>query len=261
VIHTAEGARTTRELANYFSGPVEASSHAGIDDHAIEQYLPYDRSAWTMLSANPISDQAELCGFAAWTRAQWLDEHRGMVNFAAQWIRDRCLARGIPIRKLSPAQVAAGEAGVCGHWDWTVGMRDGTHTDPGPGFPWDVVIATAGGTGGGSTPSSTEGMLMALSDAEQREILDGIRRLKPGVQLPARSANARFSIDDQYGHTMNGEADAADALAEIRSLRTWLADQVARLAPAGAGSGELTDATLKRIAKAVNDEIARRQAE
>jgi hypothetical protein len=146
VIHTAEGARTTGELANYFSGPVEASSHAGIDDTKIEQYLPYDRAAWTMLAANPIADQVELCGFAAWTRDQWLTQHAAMLTLAAQWIRERCLARGIPIRKLAPAQLAAGEAGVCGHVDWTVGMRDGTHTDPGNDFPWDVVIAAAAGT-------------------------------------------------------------------------------------------------------------------
>lgn len=67
---------------------------------------------------------------------------------AAEWIRERCLARGIPIRKLSPEEVAAGMAGVCGHVDWTFATRlqgdqDGTHTDPGPNFPWDVVMAKA----------------------------------------------------------------------------------------------------------------------
>jgi len=144
VVHTAEGALTTTELGNFFANPAsQVSSHVGIDDHGIEQYVDYTNASWTMLSANPISEHAELCGFAAWTRDQWLTQHTGMLGLAARWVRERCLARGIPIIKLTPAQVAAGQAGVIGHWDWTVGMNDGTHTDPGSAFPWDVVISLA----------------------------------------------------------------------------------------------------------------------
>jgi hypothetical protein len=144
VIHTAEGARTTASLGNYFAKTsVQASSHAGIDDNGIETYVPYSEAAWTLRSGNSISDNVELCGFAAWTRTQWLTEHRRMLDLTAQWVRERCLARGIPIRRLTPQQVAAGQAGVCGHYDWTIGMRDGSHTDPGPGFPWDYVIDQA----------------------------------------------------------------------------------------------------------------------
>lgn len=154
VIHTAEGARTTASLGAYFSRTSSrASSHAGVDDHGIETYVPYSEAAWTLRSGNSISDNLELCGFAAWTRGQWLNEHRPMLDHTARWIRERCQARGIPIRKLTPAQVAAGQAGVCGHHDWTVGMRDGTHTDPGANFPWDVVIALAAGTPARPSPT------------------------------------------------------------------------------------------------------------
>ena len=55
---------------------------------------------------------------------------------------------------------------------------------------------------------------MALSDAEQRELLTGIRELlksKPGLRLPARSVNCRVKEDDEFGHTMSAEAEAADA--------------------------------------------------
>jgi hypothetical protein len=154
VVHTAEGARTTAALGNYFANAsVQASSHVGIDETSVEQYVDYSRASWTVRAGNPISDNAELCGFAAWTRDQWLNEHRGMLNLAAKWVRERCLARGIPIVKLTPAQVAAGQAGVIGHIDWTLGMRDGTHTDPGNGFPWDVVINTAANGSAPTTPA------------------------------------------------------------------------------------------------------------
>lgn len=154
IIHTAEGARTVTSLGNYFaSAAIQASSHVGIDDTGVEQYVPYTEAAWTSRAANPISDNAELCGFAAWTRGQWLNEHHPMLERTAAWIRERCLARGIPIRKLTPAQVGSGMAGVCGHVDWTVGMKDGSHTDPGPGFPWDVVMDLAGAGTPAPSPS------------------------------------------------------------------------------------------------------------
>lgn len=162
-VHTAEGARTAASLGAYFFQPsVMASSHVGIDAGATLQYVDYNRSAWTLRSGNPISDNAELCGFAHWTRAQWLGtatvegcvNPRAMLDRTAAWVRSRCLARGIPIRKLSPSDVAAGRSGVIAHWDWTVGMGDGSHTDPGSAFPWDYVIGRAAENGGGgSTPA------------------------------------------------------------------------------------------------------------
>lgn len=144
VIHTAEGSRTVESLGGYFaSASSQVSSHVGIDDNRIEQYVDYAEEAWTALSASPISDQAELCGFAAWTRDNWLNDHHRMLELTAQWIAERCKARGIPLTKLSPAQLAAGQSGVIGHVDWTNGMKQGTHQDPGVGFPWDTVMGLA----------------------------------------------------------------------------------------------------------------------
>lgn len=196
VIHTAEGARTAAALGAYFAKPAaQSSSHVGIDDAVVEQYVPYDQAAWTIRSANPISDNAELCGFAAWTRDQWLGEHRRMLELAAGWIRERCLARGIPIRKLTPAQVGAGAAGVCGHVDWTLGTGDGTHTDPGKGFPWDVVMEMAN-----CNAPTDGGFLMALNDSEQDEVLDAARSSlfgKEGVRVAGEGALVIAGIRDQ----------------------------------------------------------------
>lgn len=141
ILHTAEGALTVTALGNYFASPASGvSSHVGIDDHQIAQYVDYSQQAWAARSANPNSDQAELCGFAAWTRATWL-QHPGMLENAAQWIADRCRARGIPPVKIGPADVAAHRPGVIGHVDITNGLHDGTHQDPGTSFPWDIVMA------------------------------------------------------------------------------------------------------------------------
>lgn len=140
-IHTAEGALTAESLGAYFyRDDIQASSHVGIDSAKILQYVNYDRAAWTIRSGNPITDNAELCGFAAWSRDEWLTNHMSMLRLSASWTRGRCLARGIPMTLLGPADVAAGRWGIIGHDDWTYGMHDGTHTDPGPTFPWDVFI-------------------------------------------------------------------------------------------------------------------------
>jgi hypothetical protein len=149
-VHTAEGARTARALANYFwRDDIMASSHDAIDGKETIHMVPYHRASWTMRSGNPISDNVELCGFARWSRGQWLStgvvdgvgNPRAMLVRLANWIRARAKARGIPTRKLTVTQLANNQWGVIAHDDWTKAKNDGTHWDPGPGFPWDVVMA------------------------------------------------------------------------------------------------------------------------
>lgn len=157
-IHTAEGARTAPSLAAYFyRSDIQASSHSIVDAYRTINIVPWHRAAWTLRSGNPISDNLEICGFAGWTRAEWLStgtvdgcvNPRLMLSRVAVWIRQRCQARNIPIRRLSLAQVRQGARGVIHHYDWTQAMRDGTHWDVGPGFPWDVVMAEALGSSAG----------------------------------------------------------------------------------------------------------------
>jgi hypothetical protein len=143
-VHTAEGIRKASDLKAFFERSTTSSAHAVADNSTLlDNLVPYDRAAWTLRNGNSRSDNLELCGFASWSRAQWLDSNQGMLNQAAAWIRSRCQARGIPIVKLSAADVRAGKAGVIGHVDYTNGTGDGTHWDPGPGFPWDIVIERA----------------------------------------------------------------------------------------------------------------------
>jgi hypothetical protein len=154
-LHSAEGARTAKALGNYFyRDDVQASSHVGIDAYATLQYVPPQFAAWTLRSGNPISENAELCAFARWTRAQWLSmatvdgcaAPRLIVSRAAAWARSRALARGIPLKRLTPVQVGQGAWGLIDHHAWTIGKRDGSHTDVGGGFPWDVFLAEVLGT-------------------------------------------------------------------------------------------------------------------
>lgn len=150
-VHTAEGATTTASLAAFLDQPgTEASYHVLADDGGAVRYLNDTVAAWAMLSGNARSVQICLTGFAAWPRSEWL-AHDSMLRIAAAWVRSWCLKYNLPMRKLTPAEVGADAQGVCGHWDWTLGKRDGTHTDPGPAFPWDVFMGYV--NSGGATPS------------------------------------------------------------------------------------------------------------
>jgi hypothetical protein len=164
VCHTAEGARTYRDLGAYFQSPsAGVSSHVGIDDSngVIGEYVRRDMKAWTQGNANPYSVAAELCAFAAWSPAEW-QLHQTMLANTAQWVAEECAAFGIPLRKLSAAQAQGGQAGVCQHVD--LGAAGGGHWDCGPGFSesMDQVIAMAAGGAVSPIPAEQEDNMMLL---------------------------------------------------------------------------------------------------
>ena len=150
VIHTAEGATDETSLGSYFRGTTNASSNAGIgQDGGYATYVNYQDTAWANPPLNEEADSLELCGFARWGRADWLKQAR-MLDTCARWIAWRCAVRGIPIRYV--ARPAVGSTGVTGHRDINAVYKQSSHWDPGPQFPWDVVIAKAQSAAGTKPP-------------------------------------------------------------------------------------------------------------
>ena len=132
IVHTAEGSTTYQSLGNYFANPAaEVSSQVGIDDTpgVIGEYVKPDYASWCAGNVNGYSDQVELCAFAAWDRATWL-AHPVMIANLQQWLAEEAARYGIPLVKSTTH-------GVCGHVDVS---GPGGHWDPGPEFPWDVVL-------------------------------------------------------------------------------------------------------------------------
>lgn len=153
-IHTAEcheGKGAARAVANFFRDPHDAkgpippqrggSSHYVTDDVEVVQCVREEDLAWHAGPVNGDSIGIELAGAAGQSQVQWGDEYstRTLAN-AAALVADLCQRYAIPIRKLSPDQVWAREAGICGHIDVTKGLRTGTHWDPGPNFPWQLFL-------------------------------------------------------------------------------------------------------------------------
>lgn len=80
-VHTAEGVRKASDLKSFFDRSTNSSAHAVADDRSLlDSLVPYERAAWTLRNGNGRSDNLELCGFASWTRDQWLNEHKGMLD-------------------------------------------------------------------------------------------------------------------------------------------------------------------------------------
>lgn len=174
VLHATEGAQTIEALGSWFQNPsARVSSHTGIDNAQagrIGEYVQRSGSAWTAASANPVSIQTELCtpsgASAGWSVADWNARPVMLANTAA-WIAEEAAFYGIPIVRLTPSQAQSGGRGVCQHSD--LGAWGGNHSDLGPNFPIDQVIAQAAG---GSAPApapptptpSTTGDNMILVD-------------------------------------------------------------------------------------------------
>lgn len=141
VLHSAEGATSEIGLGNYFTHTTDGSSNTGIGQGGgYATYVNYADTCWAAPPLNQEAEHVEICGFAGWTRAQWLSMPK-MLETVARWIAWRCAVRAIPIRHvLLPSR---GTSGVSGHKDVNNQYHQSTHWDPGPNFPWDVVIARA----------------------------------------------------------------------------------------------------------------------
>jgi hypothetical protein len=118
------------------------STHYFVDSDSVVQCVyTWNRANAAFSIGNRRGIQYELCGTQQ-TRAQWLDpaSDATITRAARQMARD-CIKYGLPIRKLTPAQMNAGWKGICGHADVTLAYGLGDHMDPGVEFPYDVLLA------------------------------------------------------------------------------------------------------------------------
>lgn len=148
-IHTIENAETptgAENCARYFANlppKPEKGAHFCIDNDSIVMSVDprknttphcYGPSAWSV--------GLEHAGRAAQTAADWHDDYsQDELDLSARLSATLCKLFGIPVVKLKPAQVAAGERGFFGHFDATLAVnKSGGHTDPGVGFPWGEYL-------------------------------------------------------------------------------------------------------------------------
>lgn len=148
VIHDTEGSEgptSAEDGASYDQRRTDGTStHYFHDsDSTVQCVRTEDIAHAARVQGNRRGIQHELCGREGQGIAGWADpvSQGTLVRAARQCARD---ARkwGIPVQHLTVAQVADGEKGFCGHWDVTRAFPqdNGTHTDPGPDFPWTQFL-------------------------------------------------------------------------------------------------------------------------
>lgn len=208
VFHTNQGPETgsVRSLLEYCTDIERGVSYniivgAGqIGRSNDDNYIPW--------SAGPTANRAGLhvclLGYAEQTRAQWLDPE-AMLDRAARVAAFWSQEYGIPLVRIDAAALKAGKRGVCGHVDTAQAWGETNHTDPGDHFPYDVVLTKARALLGQTTG---EGPLMALTDAEQREILEAVRAIKKASEYSAAQlgpGDAAWGKDGNLGKNDAGK--------------------------------------------------------
>lgn len=147
VIHSAEaadsfGGDTSAEgVANYFSrSSTQASTQLAVDRDSCVRMLPDLVIPWGASGANSDGLHVEICGYAKWSRSEWL-QRKTMLRRAAWKVAKWCWLYDIPVRWLTDRQLGNGTArGLTTHKQVNEVFKRGHHWDPGGGFPRDVFL-------------------------------------------------------------------------------------------------------------------------
>jgi phage-related protein len=154
LVHTEDGnqgGRDPQQLATWMKGQGDRSYHyiVNADGSTVVNPVNPDEAAWSVgPQGNSKSINAVFGGsWGEWTRDQWLGNSREAIRTMAALAVQNAEQYGIPLDMLSSDK----SSGIGGH-SWVSEQLGGTdHTDPGPGFPWDVfqsdIAAAAAGTG------------------------------------------------------------------------------------------------------------------
>jgi N-acetyl-anhydromuramyl-L-alanine amidase AmpD len=145
VIHDTEGSEGRDAAENgaaYDARRTDGvSTHFFVDaDSCVQCVLTKDTAHHAKSEGNIRGIGFELCGRASQTQAQWLDGGLDL-RLAARYVAKCCRKWNIPARKLTVAQLRAGEKGICAHDDVSKAWHQTDHTDPGRNFPWAKFIA------------------------------------------------------------------------------------------------------------------------
>ena len=261
VLHTSEGAGGMN-LVNYMRG-AQVSYHNVIDNNGdVFALVDTDRTSWSVLNANPYTiNYCFGASRAAWTRNEWLRNHENGIKIAAYLAAVDCKKYNIPpvVRVGNSASgypSLPSQDGITDHYGITVGLKIGNHTDVGPHFPWDVFnqhLQKFYGTTG------QDDFLMALSDAEQKELLEKTRFVYSELskKFPSRSIYRNPGeglVDTLAGMTLNVDGMTHADLVEDAACRGDK-DSIMRIVRTAAGEGAVKDQWAIDRAKAALAEV------
>lgn len=182
-IHTTENSFGTpaENVATYQYTSETGSYHRLVDSTG--KILIENTDDWTTWSTGNVGNEVLLhvscVTHAASSRDEWLHGFSMMDSLVWQ-VRQWCDEYNIPVRHLSPHELVTGQRGICGHDTARIwGSTD--HTDPGPGFPWDVLISRVANNQTSSTQKDGSEM-----NANERQAVDDIHQQLTGSRTPGQ---------------------------------------------------------------------------
>ncbi|MBS3991117.1 MAG: N-acetylmuramoyl-L-alanine amidase [Erysipelothrix sp.] len=149
VIHSTEGG-TAAGAAGWFANDASGgSAHIVVDDKECYRTLPDSLIPWGAKGGRANEDglHIEFTGYAKWTRDEWMN-HLAEIKKGAAVISNWCKKYNIPIEFLDSEEIAKlgnNAHGITTHHELTKAFKiAGGHTDPGKGFPMDVLFDEMG---------------------------------------------------------------------------------------------------------------------
>lgn len=240
------------------------SSHYYVDGDSIVQSLHTDLGANHAGSStgNRYAISYEITGVNGWTRQQWLD--RVAWPLLARQIARDCRRHGIAVQLLTVAQMRDGRTtGVVTHDLMRQAWGGTTHTDPGPGFPLDHLLALVRAEMTGLAVSTTQeddmiGFATDTATGQLRKSIGGITYPTTQREIDdIRSLGKQGIIGPVSDKTHPNLAYAQSFGLPVETLIDRIAKRVIELLPPGQGG---TVPTAQEIAVAVADEGHRRSA-
>lgn len=148
VIHTTEGsshANSAEDGAAYDARRTDGTSTHYFHDNTstVQCVRTNDQAHTARAQGNRRGIHHELCARAGYSAAWWAEDYaEAMLLRAAKQVARDVKKWDIPVRHCTVEQVRNGVKGFCGHWDITRAFPqdNGTHTDPGPNFPWSRFL-------------------------------------------------------------------------------------------------------------------------
>ena len=142
-IHTFEGRDLGAvAMAKYQLSPAAGGSyHIVIDVNGMtarendDDYIPWSAGP----KANRDGIHISLAGQAAFSRDKWLSRGK-QLDKLADVVAAYCRKYGIPAIYRNAADLKADRWGISTHADAAIAWRETDHTDPGKGFPMDVLV-------------------------------------------------------------------------------------------------------------------------
>lgn len=142
-IHTFEGRDLDAiAMARYQLSPAAGGSyHIVIDVNGMtarendDDYIPWSAG----YKANRDGIHISLAGQAAFSRDKWLSRGK-QLDKLADMVAAYCKSYGVPAIYRNPEDLKADRWGISTHADAAIAWRETDHTDPGKGFPMDVLV-------------------------------------------------------------------------------------------------------------------------